>query len=54
MLTENNGQDSKTSSQTAVEMSILRSKRNEDIREGLERNLQTQVQLQKKKVRSYN
>ena len=49
ILTENCAQERKIStSQTAVEITILRYKTNEDITEELERNIETQFQLQKK------
>ena len=48
ILTENNREEKKTSSHTAVKIKILSSKRNEDITEELERNIHTQFQLQKK------
>jgi len=41
ILTENNRQERKTSSHTAAEITILRTKGNEDVKEELERNLQT-------------
>jgi len=41
ILTENNRQERKTSSHTAAEITILKTKWNEDVKEELERNLQT-------------
>jgi len=49
ILINNNIGERKPSSQTEAEIKILRSKRNEDITEELERNLKTQFQLPKKK-----
>jgi len=49
ILPENNREESESSSQTAAEITILRSKRNGDVMEELERNLETQFQLHTKK-----